>query len=188
MKKFWKILLIVLAVLLAAVVLLFAWLTITEYRPDPVTELDVVSSEEGSLIPSDRELSIMSWNIGYAGLGEDSDFFMDGGTGVQSADKEQVLEYLGGVEDVLDDMWPDLIMLQEVDVDSTRTYHIDESAMLARSQSVHALNYSCGFVPYFPAESVQVAGQHGKPQALPARKQSAYRRQRQAARARESPP
>ena len=73
MKKFWKILLIVLAVLLAAVVLLFAWLTITEYRPDPVTELDVVSSEEGSLIPSDRELSIMSWNIGYAGLGEDSD-------------------------------------------------------------------------------------------------------------------
>ena len=31
MKKFWKILLIVLAVLLAAVVLLFAWLTITEY-------------------------------------------------------------------------------------------------------------------------------------------------------------
>lgn len=148
MKKFWKILLIVLAVLLAAVVLLFAWLTITEYRPDPVTELDVVSSEEGSLIPSDRELSIMSWNIGYAGLGEDSDFFMDGGTSVQSADKEQVLEYLGGVEDVLDDMWPDLIMLQEVDVDSTRTYHIDESAMLARSQRVHALNYSCGFVPY----------------------------------------
>ena len=148
MKKFWKILLIVLAVLLAAVVLLFAWLTITEYRPDPVTELDVVSSEEGSLIPSDRELSIMSWNIGYAGLGEDSDFFMDGGTGVQSADKEQVLEYLGGVEDVLDDMWPDLIMLQEVDVDSTRTYHIDESAVLARSQRVHALNYSCGFVPY----------------------------------------
>ena len=148
MKKFWKILLTVLAVLLAAVVLLFAWLTITEYRPDPVTELDIVSSEEGSLIPPDRELSIMSWNIGYAGLGEDSDFFMDGGTGVQSADKEQVLEYLGGVEDVLDDMWPDLIMLQEVDVDSTRTYHIDESALLARSQSVHALNYSCGFVPY----------------------------------------
>ena len=94
MKKFWKILLTVLAVLLAAVVLLFAWLTITEYRPDPVTELDVVSSEEGALIPSDRELSIMSWNIGYAGLGEDSDFFMDGGTGVQAADKEQVLEYL----------------------------------------------------------------------------------------------
>lgn len=148
MKKFWKILLIVLAVLLAAVVLLFAWLTITEYRPDPVTALDVASSQDGALIPSDRELSVMSWNIGYAGLGEDSDFFMDGGTGVQSASKEQVFEYLGGIEDVLDDMWPDLIMLQEVDVDSTRTYHIDESAMLARSQRVHALNYSCGFVPY----------------------------------------
>ena len=139
MKKFWKILLIVLAVLLAAVVLLFAWLTITEYRPDPVTELDVVSSEEGSLIPSDRELSIMSWNIGYAGLGEDSDFFMDGGTGVQSADKEQVLEYLGGVEDVLDDMWPDLIMLQEVDVDSIelvnpRSVGVEHAALSAMRQ------------------------------------------------------
>ena len=49
MKKFWKILLIVLAVLLAAVVLLFAWLTITEYRPDPVTALDVASSQDGAL-------------------------------------------------------------------------------------------------------------------------------------------
>ena len=44
-------------------------------------------------------------------------------------------------------MWPDLIMLQEVDVDSTRTYHIDESAC-SPARTVHALNYSCGFVPY----------------------------------------
>lgn len=187
MKKFWKILLIVLAVLLAAVVLLFAWLTITEYRPDPVTELDVVSSEEGSLIPSDRELSIMSWNIGYAGLGEDSDFFMDGGTGVQSADKEQVLEYLGGVEDVLDDMWPDLIMLQEVDVDSTRTYHIDESAMLAaRRASTHSTipAASCPIpcrrsAAYTAACSQQRIIRSTAPSAFPCRVRSSGRSARQ---------
>ena len=70
MKKFWKILLIVLAVLLAAVVLLFAWLTITEYRPRSGDGARRWVIRRGSLIPSDRELSIMSWNIGYAGLGE----------------------------------------------------------------------------------------------------------------------
>ena len=158
MKKFWKILLIVLAVLLAAVVLLFAWLTITEYRPDPVTELDVVSSEEGSLIPSDRELSIMSWNIGYAGLGEDSDFFMDGGEGVRPSDAETVRQNMLGIEDLIRGADADFVMLQEVDTDSKRSYGYDQWRQyefdLADYESRFALNYSCDYVPYPVTEPI----------------------------------
>ena len=158
MKKFWKILLIVLAVLLAAVVLLFAWLTITEYRPDPVTELDVVSSEEGSLIPSDRELSIMSWNIGYAGLGEDSDFFMDGGEGVRPSDAETVRQNMLGIEDLIRGADADFVMLQEVDTDSKRSYGYDQWRQyefdLEDYESRFALNYSCDYVPYPVTEPI----------------------------------
>lgn len=148
MKKIWKILLAVLIVIVAAVVLLLAWLTITEYRPAAVEQLSVNGTADSGALPGDRELSVLSWNIGYAGLGKYSDFFMDGGTEVKAASKAQVTEYLAGIDAAIEDMAPDLIMLQEVDVDSSRSYHIDESAGLARAQSVHALNYSCSFVPY----------------------------------------
>ena len=148
MKKIWKILLDVLIVIVAAVVLLLAWLTITEYRPAAVEQLSVNGTADSGALPGDRELSVLSWNIGYAGIGKYSDFFMDGGTEVKAASKAQVTEYLAGIAAAIEDMAPDLIMLQEVDVDSSRSYHIDESAGLARAHSVHALNYSCSFVPY----------------------------------------
>ena len=155
MKKFWKILLIVLAVLLAAVVLLFAWLTITEYRPDPVTALDVASSQDGALIPSDRELSIMSWNIGYAGLGEDSDFFMDGGTESRAWSKERLEKNLDAIGETAAAQDADLILLQEVDFDSDRSYHVDEALKLrtfdgldVSTDSVFAVNYHSAYLFY----------------------------------------
>ena len=93
-------------------------------------------------------LEILSWNIGYAGLGKDSDFFMDGGKEVQAADGETVYSYLDGIADFLKDEDPDLLMLQEVDRNSKRTYGMDEAAILARGESAFAYNYSCPFVPY----------------------------------------
>ena len=62
---------------LAAGLLLF--LTVTEYKPAPEQAADfLVHTTQTDT--ADSELTIYSWNIGYAGLGKDSDFFMDGGT------------------------------------------------------------------------------------------------------------
>ena len=146
MKKFLKILLTGLLCVVAAAVLLFAYLTITEFKPAPVEELNVVSG--GSSAAAPKELKLLSWNIGYAGLGKDSDFFMDGGTHTASADKATVNKYLTGIRGVIDGDDYDFVMLQEVDTNSTRTYGIDETKPLALSNSVHALNYSCNFVPF----------------------------------------
>ena len=72
---------------------------------------------------------------------------MDGGTKKTSADKATVEKYLNGISDTLGALSPDLMMLQEVDVDSARTYRIDESTYVIRGNGVHALNYSCPYVP-----------------------------------------
>lgn len=148
MKKILKVLGILLLVVLLAVAALILWLTVTEYKPAPVETMAVSAPEGLAAVDPGEELQVLSWNIGYGGLGAGSDFFMDGGKDVRSADKEQVLAYLDGIKASIQTLNPDVVMLQEVDVDSGRTYRIDQSAYLALDASVHAKNYACAFVPY----------------------------------------
>ena len=147
MKKIFKILGLALLVLLLALAALVLWLTVREYRPEAVEQLEVSSVLEPEAAALDQELNILSWNIGYAGLGAGSDFFMDGGKDSRSADKEQVLEYLEGIRESMESAGADLAMLQEVDIDSGRTYRIDQRDYLSLGSEVHALNYACDFVP-----------------------------------------
>ena len=148
MKKFLRVLLILLLVIVVAVGGLLGWLTATEFRPEPVESLDFLThSDEAATIPNDTELKILSWNVGYAGLGKDSDFFMDGGKDARSADQATVQEYLAGISGVINGWEYDFVMLQEVDTDSSRTYGINEAKALAFGTSSFAFNYSCPFVP-----------------------------------------
>ncbi len=148
MKRFFKVLL---CIILAVVVLaggFIGWLSIVEYKPDPVMELEITRTSDGSKIQPNEDLNVLLWNIGYAGLGKASDFFMDGGKSVKSADRETFTSYLNGIKNFLEEQNPDLVMLQEVDTDSSRTYSTNEAEILAQGNYVHALNYSCPFVPY----------------------------------------
>lgn len=48
-------------------------------------KVDRNSSEE---ISRGKEISMMTWNIGYGALGDNADFFMDGGKMVNTATKK----------------------------------------------------------------------------------------------------
>lgn len=145
-KKLLKALLSILLVVLIAIGGLFGYLTVTEFKPEPVEPLPVRQLQSVEGVP-EGELRVLSWNIGYAGLGEGSDFFMDGGTHSKSADLSTVNRYLAGIRDSIAGTGADLVLLQEVDTDSSRTYGIDETTPLIRNTGVFALNYSCPFVP-----------------------------------------
>lgn len=150
MKKLLKALLIVVLVLVLAVGGLLGWLTATEYRPAAVEALVPASSDppaDLTALPEGASLSILSWNVGYAGLGAESDFFMDGGKDARSADEATVKRYLGGIDAVTRDGGYDIVLLQEVDTNSGRTYSINEAAALQWGVSTYAYNYSCPFVP-----------------------------------------
>lgn len=148
MKKILKVLGALLLAILLAAAGLFVWLCVTEYKPAPVESMEIsVQGAPGQLDPGE-ELQVLSWNIGYAGLGAGSDFFMDGGKGVRSADEAQVLRYLDGIKASIQALEPDVVMLQEVDLDSGRTYRINEADYLALDASAHAMNYACDFVPF----------------------------------------
>ena len=151
-KKVFKIVLIVLGAVLLLAAGLILWLSVCEFKPADVTDVKVESnSQVGEFSPFlDQELTVISWNIGYAGLGKDSDFFMDGGENVSSADQDTVTASLLGIYKQLytGDNQAGIYMLQEVDKNSARTYGKDESDCLGIYNSTYALNYSCPFVPY----------------------------------------
>ena len=148
MKLFLKIILSVLLVVLVAFGCLLGFLTWTEYKPPEVEDLSprVLDASAAAPVPTE-DLTLLCWNIGYAGLGKEQDFFMDGGTGSRPGSAELVSRYLNGIADSIQAQDADLVLLQEVDINSSRTYGIDESAALIQNTGVGALNYSCPFVP-----------------------------------------
>ena len=143
---------ITLALILLAALLLIGWLTVTEYKPEPVEAVEVAPGEDGKTLAPGGSLVILSQNTGYAGLGKEEDFFMDGGSGVRPT-REEMEQNLEGIKALLLREQADVYFLQEVDPGSSRTSGIDQRAVYHRTAlpnyaSAYALNYSCDFVPY----------------------------------------
>ena len=151
-KKILKTVLIIFGIILLCAAALIIWLSVTEFTPSDVTDVKIEANSEVSGVSPflDEEFSVISWNIGYAGLGKNADFFMDGGENVTSGDQDTVSDTLLGVYKTLySSSEPSTVfMLQEVDTDSTRTYGKNEADVLGINNNAYALNYSCKFVPY----------------------------------------
>ena len=97
MKKAAKIVGIEAGVILLLAVLLILTLTVTEYRPADREILQIDQGTEMKTLAPGDELNVVSWNVGYGALGDNADFFMDGGKMVQSADQNRVTENLLGM-------------------------------------------------------------------------------------------
>lgn len=132
--------------LLACVLLYY---TIREYRPSETQALKVPSGER-QLSPG-NSLNVLTFNTGYGGLDKTEDFFMDGGSRVQPDSREQVEKNLQGISGILEENPADVYFLQEVDLDSKRSFSINQQEYYETAldlPSVFACNFKCDFVPY----------------------------------------
>ena len=149
MKKFFEILLYLILAVLAAGVLLLVFLTVSEYKPADVEPMPITVNTAGKQVPQNKEIELISWNVGFGALGKDADFAMDGGGNAPAADKAQVEANLAGISECLGrEKDASIYLLQESDFDSSRSYHIDFRDRIALAQNTFALNYSCPFVPF----------------------------------------
>ena len=145
MKGAGMVLLFLAGILLLALI----WLTIREYRPEAEETLAVPSGTETPAPGS--SLEILTFNTGYAGLDKTQDFFMDGGSQVQPDSRQEVEENLQGIAGILKEHPADVYFLQEVDLDSKRSYRIDQQAYYQENldlPGVFACNFKCDFIPY----------------------------------------
>ncbi|TRZ75234.1 MAG: endonuclease/exonuclease/phosphatase family protein [Bacteroidetes bacterium] len=134
----------------AAVLAMILYLQLTEYMPAPMEP--VATEGKGRPIPSAKtEFSCLTWNIGYAGLGKEMDFFYEGGRNVRSSETNMDNNLVRIYADLKSDDTLDFILLQEIDKESKRTYYKDQlediKVALPEFCSAYALNYLVKFIP-----------------------------------------
>ncbi|NQU80044.1 MAG: endonuclease/exonuclease/phosphatase family protein, partial [Bacteroidetes bacterium] len=149
MKTFLKISLVTISILVLLFVFFLVIFTITDYEPDAT--FDIHNTNHPDTLKRGDTLSIITWNIGYAGLGDEMDFFYDGGEQVRTTN-ENTRKNLSEISNFLiNTSKPDFILLQEVDKKAKRTFFIDETKHLAELfkdlSLFFAPNYNVRFVP-----------------------------------------
>lgn len=147
--KIFRPLLYVLLVLAGAFLLFLLYATIDDYQPEEILDLDIEC--EAETFTDSLQLDLLIWNIGYAGLDASMDFFYDGGKQMRP-EKEGVLANMEGIISTLAPFRNfDFILLQEVDQDSKRSYHVDEYKQIKEQfrgyNSSFGKNYEVSFVP-----------------------------------------
>ncbi len=148
MKLYQKLIFWIVVPIITIIIIFFTLATITEYRPKE-KEIIFINDSSNELIIS-QSIRILTWNIGYAGLGENMDFFYDGGRMIRDT-KENTLSNLNSIIRTIKSIDADIVLLQEVDINSHRTYNISEIDSLKKYFSDYHLyfapNYKSIFVP-----------------------------------------
>ena len=122
-----------LALLLVVVLGYAAYVLLTYYRPGgrAATGDFIGPPSAGSVeVTTGKTYRAVSYNIGFGAYSDDYTFFMDGGTESRARSAAAVYENVGGAVGEIQAQDPDFVLLQEVDVDGTRSHHIDETTLV----------------------------------------------------------
>ena len=145
-----------LAVILILVIYLL-YLVISYHRIEDNLALQVETSDEGGQqetkkLTTGEQYSALTYNIGFGAYTPDFSFFMDGGKSSWAKSKDCVLDTVQGAGDLAASLNPDFAMIEEIDLDSTRSYHVNEYDILRNcfpnDYYVFAQNYDSAFLFY----------------------------------------
>ncbi len=146
-----KHLLRIIALILIIIVAYFAYLLLQYSRIEDNLALNITQNTTGD-ISVGSDYSITTWNLGFGAYSADYSFFLDGGTESRAFSEEAVVENISGAIEQLRALDSDLLLLQEVDTDSTRSYHVNEREMLesafSEKNAVFAVNYHSAYLMY----------------------------------------
>lgn len=144
-----KVIYIVLGTILGAIAIFLIASAVLEHRPAPLEEAihyPPLASSSDAAIPD--TMKVMTWNIGYAGLGDNMTFFMDGGKDVRDS-RERTQHNLDNIIATIRAQNPDIVLLQEVDVNSHRTYHINEVQALQEAFPEYHIYFASNLKSWF---------------------------------------
>lgn len=146
-------------ILLALVIVLAAYiiyLYASYHRISDKQELQVEeisqNTEAGNELTTDKQYSALTYNIGFGAYTPDFSFFMDGGKYSWAKSKDSVKETIKGAGELVASKAPDFALIQEIDLDATRSYHVNEYSILKETipayNCVFAQNYDSAFLFY----------------------------------------
>ena len=133
-----------------------AYLLLSYNRIEDNQVLDVYHEAQAKEVQTGTEYTAVTANLGFGAYTPDYTFFMDGGTQSWAASKESVAACIDGSADLIKEQNPDVVFFQEIDDDSTRSYHVDQRQMLNDSfkgyDSVFARNFHSAFLAAPPLQ------------------------------------
>jgi len=143
----------IIVTLILVVASYFLYIYIDYDRLDDYLQLNVdILSERNGAVALNTPYSIITYNIGYGSNEQDYSFFMDGGTSSWAKSEEGLKTNIKNIADDVKGLHSDFVLLQEVDVDGTRSYHFNEleylEPTLSYSNYVFAQNYDSPFLFY----------------------------------------
>ena len=146
-------------ILLALVIVLAAYiiyLYASYHRISDKQELQVEeisqNTEAGNELTTDKQYSALTYNIGFGAYTPDFSFFMDGGKSSWAKSKDSVKETIKGAGELVASKDSDFALIQEIDLDATRSYPVNEYSILKETipayNCVFAQNYDSAFLFY----------------------------------------
>lgn len=130
-----------------AVVLYMVYVVFSYSRIEDNIPVEVVNTtnQDNKFAEVNREYTIITYNIGFGAYTSDFSFFMDGGKSSWANSKSSVIACIDGDCELLKKFSPDILLLQEVDQDSTRSYHVDEAKMISDFFKDYAHNFAYNY-------------------------------------------
>jgi endonuclease/exonuclease/phosphatase family metal-dependent hydrolase len=147
-----KVLLVILLIVLVAAAAYVAYVFLDYHRIDDRQQLEVTTGDNQGAAKTGVEYQAITYNVGFGAYTPDYTFFMDGGTSSWAESEDSVIATIDGAANLVAEMNPALVLLEEVDLDSTRSYHVDQSALFSAAltgyDSVTAVDYDSPFLFY----------------------------------------
>ena len=148
---------IVAAILVIALVYV-AYVFLSYHRLPDMQELTVIQpSESAQPVVSEpakvgQEYTAITYNIGFGAYTPEFSFFMDGGESSWAKSKDSVCATVSGASVLMQQQNPDFMFVQEIDIDGTRSYHVNENEIIRKFFSSYyeteAVNYDSPFLFY----------------------------------------
>lgn len=164
MNKYLRYILTIIGLIFLFIVIFILYITLTDFQPEPVVQIIPKKSPTQDMYSDKDTFDIISWNIGAGSLGSEMDFFYDGGTKMRP-DMELSDIYFENIVKILLSVDPDFWILQEIDMNSKRSYYMNQVAALEDIMStdkgyysVFETNWMVDYIPlplYSPMGAVQ---------------------------------
>lgn len=139
------------------VIFLFGWFT--DWQPDAAPTSIPLDQASTELQLKDSVITLISWNVGYGGLGAESDFFYDdqgmwySGNSMIRSPQNLVQKNIAGAIQFLQSHKDsiDFFLLQEAELGSDRSYQTKQYEAYQKAlpgfMATFAVNYNCPRVP-----------------------------------------
>lgn len=152
LARFWKFARWPIYFLVAYVGGLLIYGTLTDWQPEGVTVIDASAGQHAQepYLP-DSLITLLSWNVGYGGLGDQDYFYYNRGDffwtdlGKARTTRENVDRYVAGQQLTLANTQADFFLLQEVDTASRRSHYTNQLAQARGALADYAAYYAPNF-------------------------------------------